>query len=185
MAKTLVLTFIAEDRPGLVERLSETVAAEGGNWLDSRMAHLAEKFAGIARVEIPPKKVSALKKALAALEKEGFHLTVEDAGEPAGEPGKAPAKRAAPPEGALYTLDLVGPDQPGILRDITHCLAERGVSVEDMETDIREAPMSGGQMFYAEAQVRVPAGLSGDELRHALEALAGSLMVDITLRREK
>ncbi len=54
-----------------------------------------------------------------------------------------------------------------------------------METDIREAPMSGGQMFYAEAQVRVPAGLSGDELRHALEALAGSLMVDITLRREK
>ena len=183
MEKTLVLTFIAEDRPGLVERLSETVAAAGGNWLDSRMAHLAEKFAGIARVEIPGNKVAAFKKALTALEKEGFHLTVEEAGEPEKTPGKTPAK-APPPEGALYTLDLVGPDQPGILRDITHCLAERGVSVEDMETDIREAPMSGGLMFYAEAQVRVPAGLSGDDLRHALEALAGSLMVDITLRRE-
>jgi glycine cleavage system regulatory protein len=184
MAKTLVLTFIATDRPGLVERLSEIVAAEGGNWLESRMAHLAEKFAGIATVEIPEKKISALQKALSALEPEGFHITVEQAGQPAATPGKAPAAAPPPSEGALYHLDLVGPDQPGILRDITHCLAERGVSVEDMETDIREAPMSGGLMFYAEAKVRVPAGLTGAELRGALEALAGSLMVDVTLRRE-
>jgi len=183
MAKTLVLTFIANDRPGLVERLSETVAAQGGNWLDSRMAHLAEKFAGIARVEIAANRVDALKEALAALEKEGFHLAVEEAAEPAKKPGKAQPKETVS-EGALYTLDLVGPDQPGILRDITHCLAERGVSVEDMETDIREAPMIGGLMFYAQAQVRVPPGLSGDELRRALEALAGSLMVDISLRPE-
>lgn len=183
MAKTLVLTFIARDRPGLVERLSETVASEGGNWLESRMAHLAEKFAGIARVEIPAGRVAALKKALQALDEEGFHLTVEEAGDTAEKPGTVTAKEPAQPEGALYTVDLVGPDQPGILRDITHCLAERGVSVEDMETDIREAPMSGGQMFYAEAQVRVPAGVSGEELRDALEALAGSLMVDISLRR--
>ena len=185
MEKTLVLTFIAEDRPGLVERLSETVAAEGGNWLESRMAHLAEKFAGIARIEIPAKKVAALRKALAALEKEGFHIAVEETGKPAAKPGKAAAKKTAPPEGALYNLDLVGPDQPGILRDITHCLAEHGVSVEDMETDIRDAPMSGGVMFYAKAQVRVPAGLGGDDLRDTLEALAGSLMVDVTLRREQ
>ncbi|UCH75129.1 MAG: hypothetical protein JSU82_04580 [Rhodospirillales bacterium] len=184
MQKTLVLTFIADDRPGLVERLSETVATEGGNWLDSRMAHLAEKFAGIARIEIDGNKVSALKTALSALEEEGFHLTVEETSGAPGTPARAPVKEPASSKGALYTLDLVGPDQPGILRDITHCLAERGVSVEDMDTDIREAPMSGGLMFYAEAQVRVPAGLSGDELRHALEALAGSLMVDITLRRE-
>jgi hypothetical protein len=43
----------AEDRPGLVEKLSEAVTEEGGNWLESRMAHLAEMFAGIVRVEIP------------------------------------------------------------------------------------------------------------------------------------
>lgn len=185
MEKMLVLTFIAEDRPGLVERLSNTVAEAGGNWLESRMAHLAEKFAGIARVEIPENKVAALKKALAALEKEGFHLTAEEAGGAAAKPGKAPAKKTVAPEGALYTLDLVGPDQPGILRDITHCLAEHGVSVEDMETDVRDAPMSGGVMFYAKAQVRLPAGLGGDAVRGALEALAGSLMVDVTLRRER
>jgi glycine cleavage system regulatory protein len=172
MAKTLVLTFMAKDRPGLVETLSETVAEHGGNWLESRMAHLAEKFAGVARVEIPGDKVEALKKALMALDAEGFHLTVED------------ARDVAAADGPLLALDLVGPDQPGIVRDISHCLAQRGVSVEQMETDIRGAPMGGGTLFYAQARVRVPAGLDQDELRDALEALAGALMVDIRLRKE-
>ena len=172
MAKTLVLTFIAADRPGLVERLSETVATHGGNWLDSRMAHLAEKFAGIAQVEITEAKIVALESALRELEAEGFHLTVEEAGE------------AAAPEGPVFNLELVGPDQPGILRDISHCLAERGVSVEEMETDISGAPMAGGALFTARARVRIPTALGEDELRQALEALAGALMVDITLHEE-
>lgn len=172
MAKTLVLTFIADDRPGVVDRLSETVAAAGGNWLESRMAHLAEKFAGVARVEIPGGKVASLKTALTALDEEGFHLMVEEAAEDAA------------PAGPLLNLDLVGPDHPGILRDISHCLTEHGVSVEEIETDIRGAPMGGGSLFYARARVRAPARLGEEQLRHALEALAGALMVDITLREE-
>jgi glycine cleavage system regulatory protein len=138
----------------------------------ARMAHLAEKFAGVARVEVPDDKVAPLKKALMALDAEGFHLTAEE------------ARDVAAADGPLLALDLVGPDQPGILRDISHCLAQRGVSVEQMETDVRGAPMGGGALFYAQARVRVPAGLDQDELRDALEALAGALMVDIRLREK-
>ena len=46
----LVLTLIGPDRPGLVEAVAEVVAAHGGNWLESRMARLAGKFAGILRI---------------------------------------------------------------------------------------------------------------------------------------
>ena len=44
--------------------------------------------------------------------------------------------------------------------------------------------MGGGSLFYARARVRTPARLGEDQLRHALEALASALMVDITLREE-
>ncbi|MEE8444076.1 MAG: ACT domain-containing protein [Alphaproteobacteria bacterium] len=184
MNKTLVLTFIAADKPGLVEKLTDAVAQNGGNWLESRMANLAEKFAGIAMVEVPEDQAPALRKALSALEAEGFHLTIEDAAAPAPGPSGKAASSAAARQGHLFNLDLVGPDQPGILRDITHCLAKRGVSVEEMETDIREAPMSGGLMFYAQARILVPPSLTRADLQQSLESLAGSLMVDITLRRE-
>jgi glycine cleavage system regulatory protein len=36
-------------------------------------------------------------------------------------------------------------------------------------------------MFHAEAQLRLPAGLTPQELRQALERLGSDLMVDITL----
>lgn len=170
MGNTFVLTFIAEDRPGLVEKLSDVVTTRGGNWLESRMAHLAEKFAGIARVDIPADKIASFKNALAALEAEGFRLTIEE------------ATIGAAPAGTVQTLNLVGPDHPGIVRDISRCLADRGVSVEEMETDIREAPMGGPPLFYARARVRTPAGADEDELRGALEGLSAALMVDLTLR---
>ncbi len=172
MAKTLVLTFIARDKPGLVERLSETVAGEGGNWLESRMVRLAGKFAGLARVEVADAKVAALKAEVLALEEEGFQLSIEE--------GRAGAE----PEGPLLIIDLVGPDHPGIVREVSHCLAERGVSVEEMETDIRGTPMGGGLLVYARARVRVPKSLSEDALRDALEALAATLTVDISVREK-
>ncbi|MEQ8229757.1 MAG: ACT domain-containing protein [Rhodospirillales bacterium] len=169
MTKTLILTFIADDRPGLVERISQTVADAGGNWLDSRMAHLAAKFAGIAEIKIEEDKIAALEANLQALDAEGFHLVVEEA--------DADATAA----GAVYNIDLIGPDHPGIVRDISHFLAERGVSVEDMDTDIREAPHSGGTLFHARVRARAPETLGDADLRDSLESLADRLMVDITV----
>ena len=169
MSKNLILTFIADDRPGLVGRLSRAVAEAGGNWLDSRMAHLGGKFAGIAEVEVADGTAAALEAALAGLADEGFHLVVEEAGSVAAAGGHA------------FELELVGPDHPGIVRDISQCLAERGVSVEEMETEIFEAPHAGGTLFQANLRVRAPAGLSDDDLQDALAAVAESLMVDITL----
>ena len=169
MAKTFVLTFVADDKPGLVERLSESIAAEGGNWLESKMAHLAEKFAGIARIEISDAKVSSLKTALRALEEKGFHLTI------------SLAEGVTSSEGQQFEITLEGLDHPGIVREISHCLSEHGTSIEEMETETLEAPMSGGTLFRAQVRVRFPAGLSEEELRQSLELLSGELMVDITL----
>ncbi|MDE0943102.1 MAG: glycine cleavage system protein R [Alphaproteobacteria bacterium] len=174
--QTLVITFIADDRPGLVERLSEAVTGAGGNWLESRMARLAAKFAGIARIEIAADKTPALKVALAALEADGFNLNIEGAAVEAAPGGVAGAS------GAVFNLELLGPDHPGIVRDVTHCLSEQGVSVEEMQTNLLRAPMGGDILFQAQARVRLPDDLSEDSLRDALEALAEALMVDLTLR---
>ncbi len=173
MAKNFVLTFIADDRPGVVDRISEAVDAHGGNWMESRMAHLAEKFAGVATVKIADDRADALKAALEALTKDGFHIAVETAG-----------KAAAPEKGSLLYLDLVGPDHPGIVHEISHCLAEHQVSVEEMNTYIDAAPVGGGTLFHAHAKIRLPTTLSEDEISDALGNLANALMVDIELGEE-
>jgi glycine cleavage system regulatory protein len=166
----LVLTLIGPDRPGLVEAVAEPIAAHGGNWLESRMAHLAGKFAGILRVDVPPDRVADLTAALARLEARGLRVLVE-ASRP--EPA-APGRR-------IMDLDLVGSDRPGIVRELSHALAADGVNIEELETDRAPAPMSGEHLFRAQARVNVPSGADIAALRARLEKLAGDMLVEIRL----
>jgi glycine cleavage system regulatory protein len=166
----LVLTLIGRDRPGLVEAVAEQIAAQGGNWLESRMAHLGGQFAGILRVEVPDANAAALAEALRKLEAHGLHVTVE-----------SEARRSAAPARRTFVLDLVGLDRPGIVREISHVLAERGVNIEELVTDRTTAPMSAELLFRSRARVNIPDDLDATELRARLEKLAGDLMVQVTL----
>ena len=47
MQKQLVLTILADDQPGIVEQLASVIINHKGNWTQSSMSRLGEKFAGI------------------------------------------------------------------------------------------------------------------------------------------
>jgi glycine cleavage system regulatory protein len=172
LTQSLVLTLIGADRPGLVEALSQAIAEHGANWLQSRMSRLAGKFAGILLVQVPDGSAGALTRALEGLQVLGLHVVVENSG--ADDP-LAPT--------ATLELHLVGQDRPGIVRDVSRALAQRGVNVEELSTGCSSAPMSGETLFHAEARLKLPPGVATGELRTALEALANDLMVDLTLTR--
>lgn len=167
---SLVLTLLGPDRPGLVEAVADVIAAHGGNWLESRMAHLAGKFAGVLRAEVPAEKVPALVQALGRLESRGLKILAEAA------PG---AENAA--DQRTMDLELVGLDRPGIVREISQLLAQHGVNVEELTTDRSSAPMSGEMLFRARARVHVPGDADLVRLRGGLERLANDLVVEIRL----
>jgi glycine cleavage system regulatory protein len=166
----LVLTLIGPDRPGLVEAVAEVVAKHGGNWLESRMAHLAGKFAGILRVEIAAEKAASLQTALGELGSRGLKVV----GEASGEAGQ-------PAAGRTMALELVGLDRPGIVREISQLLANGGANVEELATDRSSAPMSGEMLFHAKARVRLPGDADLAGLRAALERLASDMLIEIRL----
>lgn len=166
----LVLTLIGADRPGLVEAVADVVAKSGGNWLESRMAHLAGQFAGILRIEVPADKAQAVLAALGELESRGLKV----GGEPA-------TTSEAARGGRSLDLELVGLDRPGIVREISQLLASSGANVEELATDRMSAAMSGEMLFVAKARVRLPSNADLATLRSALERLASDLMVEIKL----
>jgi len=166
----LVFTVIATDRPGLVERLADAIAVSGGNWVDSSMARLGGEFAGIVSVEIPKDRLADLHNHLEALISEGIAITL-----------RSESEKASAPDGTLASLEIMCQDHPGILRDVTHILAAKGVSIENLDTMIQPGSMQGERMFKATAELRLPLSLSPSELSDALEETAGDLMADITL----
>jgi glycine cleavage system regulatory protein len=166
---SFVLTVLGDDRPGLVSELSAPIKAHGASWERSQLSHLAGKFAGIVLVSVPAKELEGLVADLVALGKHGLHIVVERTDQP--------AERAS----VRFSLELLGADHPGIVAEISAALAAQGVSIEELTTDVREAPMAGGTIFEARAVLVAPAGTRAEELRPMLEALAHALMVEIEL----
>ncbi|WP_339462592.1 glycine cleavage system protein R [Pseudomonas sp. EA_105y_Pfl2_R69] len=169
----LVLTVIAQDQPGLVERIAQCIGAHGGNWLESRMSRMAGQFAGILRVDVPLGSHSALVDALEALQSEGIRVLVVAGGS------------APPSTWRSLRLELVGNDRPGIVRDITRLLSSHGVNLESLQTEVVPAPMSGELLFQAQALLAVPQSLSLEQLQAHLETLADDLMVELKLQAEE
>jgi glycine cleavage system regulatory protein len=173
MIKSLVVTVIGPDRPGLVSLLSDRARGFGANWAASRMASLAGQFAGIVHFEVPAERAKALADALAGLETAGLRVVIAESD------AKAPPRNRR-----IVRLELIGQDRPGIMRDLSGRLAERGVSIDELHTEIASAAMSAESLFKVKAVLVVPATLSDEELRRALEALANEMMVDIALGDE-
>lgn len=166
---TYVITVIGDDRVGLVQSLAEIVSSTGGNWERSEMTELAGKFAGLVMVTLPDERADDLAAALRGL---GDVLTVTM------QQAVAPTDASAGLE--TVTLDLVADDHSGIVRDVTAAIGRHGVSIDQFESEVTDAPMMGGQLFRCRATVRArPEVLAA--VQDDLERLAGELLVDLKI----
>ena len=165
--KSLVFTAIGPDRPGIVDELSSAVAANGGNWLESRMARFCGQFAGIVRIQYDQSQAEALFDAL---------QTISDLSVVTTKP-----EDQCPLPAETVTLELIGVDHPGIISEISRALAERSVHVEKLHTECISAPMSGDPLFKASAELGLPEELEMEDLKGHLEQIAADLMVDLNL----
>jgi glycine cleavage system regulatory protein len=171
MQRSLVMTVIGQDRPGLVDSVAGIVADHGGNWLESRMSRLGGQFAGILRVQIPAEKEAALVESLNHLETEGLTIVVH-----------SDRPQAEESDRALTHLQIVGQDRPGIVHQISHALATHGVNVEELHTECSSAAMSGETLFKASAKLNIPSSCKLGELKRELERIAEDLIVDVTFK---
>jgi glycine cleavage system regulatory protein len=170
MERSLVMTLIGPDKPGLVGSIAAAVADHGGNWEESRMSRLGGQFAGILRARVPAQKEAALLGALRALESQGLQLVLH----PEAASPKIPGEE-------LVSMEILGLDRPGIVSQISAALARRGVNVEELDTECAAAPMSGEVMFHASAKLRLPKGCGLSDVRDDLAAIAADLMVEVKI----
>jgi glycine cleavage system regulatory protein len=156
-----IISFIADDRPGLIEEMSDVANAHGANWLESRMSQLAGKFAGIVRLSVPSSRL---------VDRVGLTLRFESA---------APGLPAD--QGSSHHLEILGYDRPGILHEFAAALAQRGINVTDLRSEIRRAPGNPDPLFHASADIALPEALDIGELRNALESIARQMGIEYAL----
>lgn len=179
MRTSLVLTVLGPDRTGLVEAVANVIAEHNANWLESSMARLAGKFAGVLRVDAPDDQIDKLTKALNQLRDQGLTIILEST--PGSETPGSEAPAPATPDTRTLNLTFIGHDRPGIVRDISRALAQHHVNVIEFNSRVESAPMTGEPLFKAAATLHAPHNTSLDTLRDQLDQIANHLNLDLHL----
>ncbi|GAA5316503.1 MAG: glycine cleavage system protein R [Candidatus Pelagadaptatus aseana] len=170
MNRSLVLSILSEDKPGIVETLAATISANGGNWLESRMTQLAGKFAGILQVSVSDADIQQLTQALQALETKGIAIITSEVNESdAGGDTKS------------MHFTLVGNDRVGIVKELSQAFANHHINVDELETGCSSMPWSGDPMFTARGSLQIPEGTDIDSLMDQLDDISDKLGVDIEI----
>lgn len=169
MRKQLVLTASGRDRPGILEEVTRLVVKHDGNVESGRFQRLGGDFAMLMFVTAPEEEIDALRNTL-----EELHFVKFDVQTRLSEVGESEDDLGA----FVCAITVMGADHIGIVHQVTHYLADQGINVESMTTEVVAAPMSGTPLFTMSAIVRVPPKLSTDDLREALEYIGDEVGVD-------
>ena len=170
MTIKVILSAIGSDRPGLTQALAEAVFAAGGNWLESHLTRLGGKYVGAVLVALDADALPVLEHGAAAVDSVGLRVSIVPAGD------------AAQDDLVPLSIEVVGQDRPGIVREVTAVLARLGVNIEQLATATENVAWSGELLFRATVELRLPDGVSQDQVSDALEAISGEIMVDIAVR---
>jgi glycine cleavage system regulatory protein len=165
-----IVTFIGDDRPGLVEQLSSVIENNRGNWLESRLSQLGGKFAGLILVSLPDNGGETLESELKTLSASGLSVRVT----PSSTAGTHTTGRG-------ITLTVIGPDRLGIVREISRALAARQVNVVEMDSNVTSAPMSAEMIFRSRIDAEIPDHIDLEELQDSLDEIANNMTLEIEL----
>lgn len=171
MNRILVLSILSDDKPGVVEALAQTIADHKGNWLESRMSHLAGKFAGILQINVPEDQMEAIAQSLSRL-KSSHGIDVV---------ASAATDSEASADIKTLQFSLMGNDRPGIIRELSQAFASHHINLDELQTNCSSMPWSGDPMFTAHGLLHIPVAVDMDHLSDQLDEISDELGVDIEL----
>lgn len=170
MHSEIVLTLTGPDRVGVVEEVTSAVLGLGGNVTTSRMVRLGGEFAALMLVTVPQDRLSEVDSAFAQLTGEGYRIV------------STATKPAEPRAGwVAYAVTVAGADHEGIVHGIAATMADAGINIESVETDVVEAPVTGSPLFTMNATVLVPPQLAEAEWTASLLDAGARSGVDVTV----
>ena len=165
--KSILISVLGDDKPGLLDSLSEIIVSNDGDWIESNMSTVEAKFAGILRVNVPAKNAKKLIKELTS-SKLGLQIACEET---------VPVTLS---EYNSYNIELIGQNHVGIINKLSHVLTyELKANVEGIKTEIIDASMSGEQLFKAQINLHLPISVDERLIKDKLELIADEMMVEI------
>lgn len=163
-AHWLMLTLVGKDRPGIVAQVSAALYKAGCNFGEASMMRLGGNFSMMLMVQHAG-AVAALEQTISPLAKAMnliCHMDIID--------GQLHDHRIPDVRISVY-----GADRAGIVAQVTNVLADAGLDIFDLESDVAGTDQQPVYIMHIEGH----AGKGIEELQHALSQIDSDIKVSL------
>ena len=175
MAQLIVISAVGSDRTGVVQDLSKTILACGGNIEESRMTTLGSEFAMLLLVSGNWATLNKLEQGLNKLgDAKALSIAIR----------QTDAKLAAG-DRMPYAVDIVSLDQQGIVFNLANFFTSRDIEIADVATRGYAAAHTGSQMYAVQMAINVPSTVHIAQLREEFLEICDRLNLDAILEPVK
>jgi len=146
MKQFLAISAIGKDRPGLAHEVVRTISDCGASIYESRMLPLGGEFAMQILVSGNWHAVARVESELARLaEASGLALHL-----------RRTEQRGLREDHIPYSIDVIGPDQAGIVAGLAGFLTARQIEIAEVASRGYAAAQTGAAMFAVQMMINVP-----------------------------
>ena len=168
MTTKLVISALGEDRPGIVDELSNIIYKHSLNIEDSRMTVLGGEFAILLLVSGDQSSIDAIQTQVHEIEQAlQMRLLIKVTSD------SSPIENAIP-----YAVEVAALDHPGIVNNISSFFSERDINIVDLYGD-RKA-----EEFVLIGQLEIPEQWDIRMLQADLEQMGSELGFAVKLQHE-
>jgi glycine cleavage system transcriptional repressor len=163
--KHIIISAFGKDKPGIVSHFTGVITSHGGNIEESRMTKLGTEFTIMVLVSVSKDWGESLSVALNGIQELDISI-------------KGTSHFELDSNIPQCKIHLSGADNEGLVHKVAEILADKGINIEEMETNTENAPISGTTLFTMDARVSHPQ-LDIPRLENDMTTLAESLGVEI------
>ena len=168
MQEYLVISAIGEDKPGIINALSQAATDSQCNIQDTRMTVLGGEFALIMLTSGSNEMISLLEQRLPDVARAHSLTTILKRTQP----------RPSDHSGSTHQIQVDALDHPGIVKEIASFFSDRGLNIEEMETGTYAAPHTGSPMFSLQMVIRIPVHENSENLLQTFTAFCDERNLD-------
>ena len=171
MSEQLVITALGDDRPGIVDELSNALFRHDLNIEDSRMSVLGGEFAVLLLVSGEQASIDDFVADTASLEQSlNMKILV-----------KATSSTGSKQSILPYTVEVVAIDHPGIVHKLASFFSSRQINIVDLHTERYAAAHTATPMFSVNMTIGIPTEISIKALRDEFINMCDELNLDASM----
>jgi len=168
--KKVIINAFGPDERGIVYKITRVITSLNGNVENSKMIRLESDFTILMLLKIPEKNIKTLDMKLSKIKNLNINIKITEI-------------LSVNKDFQQYNFRINVADNEGIIYIFSELFNQYKINIEKMESEIKNAPISGSPIFILTSLLNLPKKLNINNFKKDLDKIASKNNIDYSFNK--